>query len=64
MCRPCEELTSDKLVRVQKLNQIARARGQSLAQMALARVLRHEAMTSALGSKSFSSGKNVISEQW
>jgi L-glyceraldehyde 3-phosphate reductase len=43
-----EELTSEKLVRVQKLNQIARARGQSLAQMALAWVLRHEAMTSAL----------------
>jgi L-glyceraldehyde 3-phosphate reductase len=43
-----EELTSDKLMRVQKLNQIARARDQSLAQMALAWVLRHEAMTSAL----------------
>ena len=43
-----EQLTTDKLVKVQKLNQIARARGQSLAQMALAWTLRHPAMTSAL----------------
>ena len=43
-----EQITTDKLVKVQKLNQIARARGQSLAQMALAWTLRHPAMTSAL----------------
>jgi L-glyceraldehyde 3-phosphate reductase len=43
-----EQITSEKLVKVQKLNQIARARGQSLAQMALAWTLRHPVMTSAL----------------
>jgi L-glyceraldehyde 3-phosphate reductase len=43
-----EQITSEKLVKVQKLNQIARARGQSLAQMALAWTLRQPAMTSAL----------------
>jgi len=43
-----EQITTDKLVKVQKLNQVARARGQSLAQMALAWTLRHPAMTSAL----------------
>jgi L-glyceraldehyde 3-phosphate reductase len=36
------------LPKVQKLNEIARARGQSLAQMALAWVLRKPAITSAL----------------
>jgi L-glyceraldehyde 3-phosphate reductase len=33
---------------VRKLNDIAKARGQSMAQMAIAWVLRHPAMTSAL----------------
>jgi L-glyceraldehyde 3-phosphate reductase len=33
---------------VRKLNEIARARGQTLAQMAVAWVLRHPVMTSAL----------------
>ncbi len=36
------------LPKVQKLNELARSRGQSLAQMALAWVLRKPAMTSAL----------------
>jgi L-glyceraldehyde 3-phosphate reductase len=43
-----EEVTSDKLVKVQKLNQVARTRGQTLAQMALAWNLRHPAVTSVL----------------
>jgi L-glyceraldehyde 3-phosphate reductase len=43
-----EQITSEKLVKVQKLNQIARARGQTLAQMALAWILRHPAITSVL----------------
>ena len=42
------QITDDKLKRVQRLNAIAQARGQTLAQMALAWVLRHPTMTSAL----------------
>jgi L-glyceraldehyde 3-phosphate reductase len=41
-------LTDDKLAKVNKLNEIAKSRGQTLAQMALAWVLRHETMTSVL----------------
>ena len=41
-------VTEDKLTRIRKLNGIALARGQSLAQMALAWVLRLPAVTSAL----------------
>jgi L-glyceraldehyde 3-phosphate reductase len=36
------------VAQVSKLNAIAQARGQSLAQMAIAWVLRHPGMTSAL----------------
>jgi L-glyceraldehyde 3-phosphate reductase len=43
-----EQITGDKLGKVQKLNQVARARGQTLAQMALAWDLRHPAVTSVL----------------
>ena len=43
-----EQLTEEKLSKVRALNDIARARGQSLAQMALAWVLRYPVMTSAL----------------
>lgn len=43
-----EDITEDKLSRVRKLNEIAQKRGQSLAQMALAWVLRQPAVTSAL----------------
>jgi L-glyceraldehyde 3-phosphate reductase len=41
-------LTDEKLDKVRKLNELAQSRGQSLAQMALAWVLRHETMTSVL----------------
>ena len=41
-------LSADNLARIQALNQIAQARGQSLAQMALAWVLRDPRVTSAL----------------
>jgi L-glyceraldehyde 3-phosphate reductase len=41
-------ITDDKIAKVQKLNILAQQRGQSLAQMALAWVLRHETMTSVL----------------
>jgi L-glyceraldehyde 3-phosphate reductase len=42
------QVTEDKLAKVRRLSELARARGQSLAQMALAWVLRHPAVTSAL----------------
>ena len=41
-------ITDEKIAKVQKLNSLAQQRGQSLAQMALAWVLRHETMTSVL----------------
>jgi len=41
-------VTEEKLGKVRKLNELARARGQSLAQLALAWVLRHPQMTSVL----------------
>jgi len=41
-------ITDDKLAKVQKLNEMAKSRAQTLAQMALAWVLRHEVMTSVL----------------
>ena len=42
------DVTEDKRSQVRRLNQLAQARGQTLAQMALAWVLRHPQMTSAL----------------
>jgi L-glyceraldehyde 3-phosphate reductase len=41
-------ITDEKLNKVRKLNEIAQSREQTLAQMALAWVLRHEVMTSVL----------------
>jgi len=41
-------ITDDKLAKVQKLNEMAKSREQTLAQMALAWVLRYEGMTSVL----------------
>jgi L-glyceraldehyde 3-phosphate reductase len=43
-----EQVTEDKLAKVRALNALAQARGQTLAQMAIAWVLRHPGMTSAL----------------
>ena len=43
-----ESITEDKLAKIAALNEIAAARGQSLAQMALAWVLRDPVVTSAL----------------
>jgi len=43
-----EHLKADNLARVRALDAIAKARGQSLPQMAIAWVLRHRGMTSAL----------------
>ena len=43
-----EDITEEKVAKVRKLNELAKARGQSMAQMALAWVLRDKAVTSAL----------------
>jgi L-glyceraldehyde 3-phosphate reductase len=43
-----EDVTADKIDKVRKLDEIAKQRGQSMAQMALAWVLRKPAVTSAL----------------
>jgi len=41
-------ITPERLARIEQLNEVAQARGQSLAQLALAWVLRQPAITSAL----------------
>ena len=43
-----EHVTEQKLAKVRSLNEIAKERGQTMAQMALAWVLRHRGVTSAL----------------
>ena len=43
-----EQVTIERLRKVRQLNAMAQARGQTLAQMALAWTLRQEAITSAL----------------
>jgi L-glyceraldehyde 3-phosphate reductase len=43
-----EQLTEEKLGKVRALNAIAQERGQTMAQMALAWILRHEGVTAAL----------------
>ncbi len=41
-------ITDDKIAKVERLNELAEERGQSLAQMSIAWVLRHPTVTSAL----------------
>ena len=43
-----DQLTEEKLVKVRKLNALAESRNQKLSQMALAWILRHDAVTSVL----------------
>jgi L-glyceraldehyde 3-phosphate reductase len=43
-----EGVTPEKVAKVRKLSEIAQARGQTMAQLAIVWVLRHEEMTSAL----------------
>ncbi|HEU5012690.1 MAG TPA: L-glyceraldehyde 3-phosphate reductase [Roseiflexaceae bacterium] len=43
-----EAVTEEKVARVRRLNELAQARGQTMAQLALAWVLRHPEVTSAL----------------
>jgi len=47
-CLKREQITDERLGQVRRLNDLAQARGQTLAQMALAWVLRQPEMTSAL----------------
>ena len=43
-----DQVTKEKVTKIHRLNEMAKARGESLAQMALAWVLRHKEVTSAL----------------
>jgi L-glyceraldehyde 3-phosphate reductase len=43
-----EHITDEKIAKVEKLNELAQSRGQTMAQLALAWVLRHPEVTSAL----------------
>lgn len=43
-----EEITSSKIEKIKKLNEIANQRGQKLSQMSLTWILRHEEITSVL----------------
>lgn len=43
-----EHVTEERINKVRRLNEIAQARGQTMAEMAIAWVLRHPGMTSAL----------------
>jgi L-glyceraldehyde 3-phosphate reductase len=43
-----DDITAARLARMRKLNEVAQARGQTLAQMAVAWILRHQTMTSVL----------------
>jgi L-glyceraldehyde 3-phosphate reductase len=43
-----EHITEDKIAKVRRLNELAQVRGQTLAQLSLAWILRHPEMTSAL----------------
>lgn len=43
-----KDITAEKLDKIRKLNDIAGERGQTLAQMALAWVLRNDAVTTVL----------------
>ncbi len=56
-----DKLTQQKIVKVRELNNIAQARGQSMAQMAVAWTLRHPGMTSALfGASRVSQVENIV----
>jgi len=57
-----EQVTAEKLVQIRGLSAIASARGQKLAQMAIAWVLRHPNMTSALiGASKISQIEDAVS---
>ncbi len=56
-----QQITEEKLGKVRRLNEMAKKRGQTLAQMALAWVLRHPQVTSALiGASSVAQVKEAV----
>jgi L-glyceraldehyde 3-phosphate reductase len=56
-----DEVTPERIDRVVELNKIAKERGQTMAQMAIAWTLRHDAMTSALfGARTVDQIKGVV----
>lgn len=59
-----DDVTADKVEKVRKLQAIAQQRGQTMAQMAIAWVLRHPAMTSALiGASRVSQIEEIVAAQ-
>jgi len=59
-----EDVTENKLEKVRQLHQMAQQRGQSMAQMAIAWVLRHPNMTSALiGASRVSQIEEIVATQ-
>lgn len=56
-----DAVTQSRLAKVQKLNQLAKARGQSMAQFAIAWTLRHPAVTTALiGASKISQIEDIV----
>jgi L-glyceraldehyde 3-phosphate reductase len=59
-----ESITEAKVAKVRRLNELAQARGQSLAQLAIAWVLRHPGVTSALiGASRVSQIEDIVAVQ-
>ncbi|NUM76936.1 L-glyceraldehyde 3-phosphate reductase [candidate division KSB1 bacterium] len=59
-----DDVTAEKVEKVRKLQTIAQQRGQSMAQMAIAWVLRHPGMTSALiGASRVSQIEEIVATQ-
>lgn len=59
-----DDVTTEKMEKVRKLQAIAQQRGQSMAQMAIAWVLRHSTMTSALiGASRVSQIEEIVAAQ-
>jgi L-glyceraldehyde 3-phosphate reductase len=59
-----EGVTEAKIAKVRQLNEIAQARGQTMAQLAIAWVLRHPGMTSALiGASRVSQIEDIVAVQ-
>jgi L-glyceraldehyde 3-phosphate reductase len=59
-----DSVTEAKVAKVRRLNEIAQARGQTMAQLAIAWVLRHPVMTSALiGASRVSQIEDIVAVQ-
>jgi L-glyceraldehyde 3-phosphate reductase len=59
-----DRITEEKVAQVRQLNELAQARGQSMAQLAIAWVLRHPGVTSALiGASKVSQIEEIVAVQ-